>query len=47
MQSAPQFLLGVAEALLEEVGARVYNYYTPNRSVYEHTTANVRSRLGK
>jgi hypothetical protein len=39
-------LLGAAERLLEEAGASVYNYYKPDRSLYERTTANVRSRLG-
>jgi hypothetical protein len=40
-------LLGAAERLLEEAGAPVYNYYKPDRSLYERTTANVRSRLGE
>jgi hypothetical protein len=40
-------LLGAAERLLEEAGASVYNYYKPGRSLYERTTANVRSRLGE
>ena len=40
-------LLGAAEALLEEVGARVYNYYIPDRSVYERTTANVHAQLSE
>jgi predicted ATPase/DNA-binding XRE family transcriptional regulator len=40
-------LLGVAERLLEEAGASVYNYYKPDRSLYERITANVRSRLGE
>ncbi len=40
-------LLGVAERLLEEAGASVYNYYKPDRSLYERATANVRSRLGE
>ena len=40
-------LLGTAERLLEEAGASVYNYYKPDRSLYERTTANVRSRLGE
>ncbi len=39
-------LLGAAEGLLEEVGARVYNYYLPDRSLYERTAATVRSQLG-
>jgi predicted ATPase/transcriptional regulator with XRE-family HTH domain len=40
-------LLGAAERLLEEAGASVYNYYKPDRSLYERTTTNVRSRLGE
>jgi predicted ATPase/transcriptional regulator with XRE-family HTH domain len=40
-------LLGAAERLLEEAGASVYNYYKPDRSLYDRTTANVRSRLGE
>src|SRR3712207_5258158 len=40
-------LLGAAESLLEEAGASVYNYYKPDRSLYERTTATVRSRLGE
>jgi hypothetical protein len=40
-------LLGAAGRLLEEAGASVYNYYKPDRSLYERTTANVRSRLGE
>jgi predicted ATPase/DNA-binding XRE family transcriptional regulator len=40
-------LLGAAEALLEEVGARVYNYYIPDRLLYERTVATVRSQLGE
>jgi predicted ATPase len=40
-------LFGAAEKLLEEAGASVYNYYKPDRSLYERTTANVRSRLGE
>ncbi len=40
-------LLGAAEALLEEVGARVYNYYIPDRSLYERTVATARSQLGE
>ncbi len=38
-------LLGAAERLLEEAGASAYNYYKPDRSLYERTTANVRSRM--
>ena len=40
-------LLGAAQALLEEVGARVYNYYIPDRSFNERTTANVHAQLGE
>jgi tetratricopeptide (TPR) repeat protein len=40
-------LLGAAEAFLEEVGARVYNYYIPDRSLYERAAATVRSQLGE
>jgi predicted ATPase/DNA-binding XRE family transcriptional regulator len=39
-------LSGAAEGLLEAVGAAVYNYYQPDRSLYERTVAAVRSRLG-
>jgi tetratricopeptide (TPR) repeat protein len=40
-------LLGAAEGLLEEVGARVYNQYMPDRSLYEGTLATVRLQLGE
>jgi len=40
-------LLGATEALLEEVGASVYNYYMPDRSLYERAAASVRSQLGE
>jgi tetratricopeptide (TPR) repeat protein len=40
-------LLGAAERLLEEAGTSVYNYYKPDRSLYERITSNVRSRLGE
>src|SRR3712207_5873918 len=40
-------LLGAAERLLEEAGASVYNYYKPDRLLYERITADVRSRLGE
>jgi tetratricopeptide (TPR) repeat protein len=40
-------LLGVAKKLLEEAGTSVYNYYKPDRSLYERTVSNVRSRLGE
>jgi len=39
-------LLGTAEALLEEVGARVHNYYAPDPSLRERTVAEVRASLG-
>ncbi len=32
---------------MEEAGASVYNYYKPDRSLYERTTTSVRSRLGE
>ncbi|HZF57934.1 MAG TPA: hypothetical protein VEZ19_05610, partial [Rubrobacter sp.] len=40
-------LFGVAEGLLKEVGATVYNYYLPDRTLYDHTRAAVRSTLGE
>jgi len=40
-------LFGAAEGLLEAVEALVYDYHKPNRSLYERTTATVRSRLGE
>ena len=40
-------LFGVAEGLLKEVGATVYNYYLPDRIFYDHTRAAVRSVLGE
>jgi hypothetical protein len=39
-------LFGVAEGLLEEIGANVYNYYLPDRTLYDHTRTAVRSELG-
>lgn len=33
--------------MLEEVGARIYNYYQPDRSLYEHTAGNARVHLGE
>ena len=39
-------LSGAAEGLLEAVGATVYNYYQPDRSLYERTVSATRSRLG-
>jgi len=40
-------LLGAAEALLEEVGARVYNYYDPDPSLKERAVAEARATLGE
>jgi predicted ATPase/DNA-binding XRE family transcriptional regulator len=37
--------LGAAEALLEEVGARVHNYYVPDPSLRERTVAEARAGL--
>ena len=39
-------LSGAAEGQLEAVGATVYNYYRPDRSLYERTVSATRSRLG-
>jgi predicted ATPase/DNA-binding XRE family transcriptional regulator len=39
-------LIGAAEGLHEEVGVPVYIYYEPDRSLYEHTVATVRSQMG-
>ena len=39
-------LLGAAEALLEEVGARVHNYYAPDPSLRERAIAEARAGLG-
>jgi tetratricopeptide (TPR) repeat protein len=39
-------LLGAAEALLEEVGARTYNYYAPDPSLQERAVAEARAVLG-
>ena len=39
-------LSSAAEGLLETVGAAVYNYYQPDRTLYEHTVSDTRSRLG-
>jgi hypothetical protein len=33
--------------MLEAVEAPVYDYFEPNRSLYERTKARVRSRLGE
>jgi tetratricopeptide (TPR) repeat protein len=40
-------LFGAAEGLLQAVEAPVYDYYEPNRSLYERTAAAVRSRMGE
>jgi len=40
-------LLGAAEGLLEKVGARIYNYYLPDLSLYDRTVATVRSHLSE
>jgi tetratricopeptide (TPR) repeat protein len=40
-------LLGAAEGLLEAVEAPVYDYFEPNRSLYERTKAAMRSQLGE
>ena len=40
-------LIGAAEGLHEAVGAPVYVYYEPDRSLYERTVTAVRSRLGE
>ena len=39
-------LIGAAEGLHEAVGVPVYIYYEPDRSLYEHTVAAVRSQMG-
>ena len=40
-------MLGVAEALLKEVGARVHNYYVPDPSLRERAVAEARAVLGE
>jgi predicted ATPase len=40
-------LLGAAEALLEELGARVYNFYQPDPSLRERAVAEARAVLGE
>jgi tetratricopeptide (TPR) repeat protein len=40
-------LFGAAEGLLQAVEAPVYDYYEPNRSLYERTAVTVRSQLGE
>ena len=39
-------LFGAAEGLLEAVEAPVYDYFEPNRSLYERTKAAMRTQLG-
>ena len=39
-------MLGAAAALLEEVGARVHNYYVPDPSLRERAVAEARAALG-
>ena len=39
-------LSGAAEGQLEAVGAAVYNYYQPDRSLYERIVSATRSQLG-
>ena len=38
-------LIGAGEGLLQVVGAPVYDYYQPDRSLYERTVSATRSRL--
>ncbi len=40
-------LLGAAEALLEDVGARVHNYYIPDPSLSERAVAEAHAVLGE
>jgi predicted ATPase/DNA-binding SARP family transcriptional activator/DNA-binding CsgD family transcriptional regulator len=40
-------LFGAAERLLESVGVPVWNYYMIDRSLYEHTIAELRDLLGE
>jgi predicted ATPase/DNA-binding XRE family transcriptional regulator len=40
-------LFGAADELLQAVEAPVYDYYEPNRSLYQHIKAAVRSQLGE
>jgi non-specific serine/threonine protein kinase len=39
-------LIGAAEGLHEAVGVPVYIYYEPDRSLYEHTVAQIRLQMG-
>ena len=38
-------MLGAAQGSMEEAGATVYNYYMPDRALYERTLAAARARL--
>ena len=40
-------MLGAAAVTMEEAGAPVYNYYTPDRVLYERIVAAARTRLGE
>jgi predicted ATPase/DNA-binding CsgD family transcriptional regulator len=40
-------MLGAAAVTMEEAGAPVYNYYAPDRVLYERIVAAARSRLGE
>jgi predicted ATPase/DNA-binding CsgD family transcriptional regulator len=40
-------MLGAAAVTMEEAGAPVYNYYTPDRALYERIVAAARSRMGE
>ena len=40
-------MLGAAQGSMDEAGAPVYNYYMPDRSLYDRTLAVARSRLGE
>jgi predicted ATPase/DNA-binding CsgD family transcriptional regulator len=40
-------MLGAAQGSMDEAGAPVYNYYMPDRSLYDRTLAAARSRLGE
>jgi hypothetical protein len=40
-------MFGAPDGLLEAVGAAVYNYYRPDRSLYERTVSATRSQPGE
>ena len=40
-------LFGAAQGLLETIGVPVWTYYTPDRSLYERTMADMREALGE